>query len=299
MFNHPYFLLIIAPLIWGGNVIVGKLAIGEIAPMTLVLLRWIGALLVILPFALPQVKKDWAVIKSTWGWFLVYGGLGFALFNVLFYVATNYTSAINIALIQAAIPMVILLVNWLVYRQALAFAQVIGLLMALLGVLFIVTRGDWAVLQTLQFNVGDMMMLLAALCYSIYSITLRYKPMVSWLSFIFVSGVFALLIAIPFATYEMMHTAGEVFKLSLKSFLLLGYVAVLASVVAQIAYAKGVGLIGANRAGFAINLVPVFGALLAVIILGERFQWFHWLGLVLVMGGIGLSERFARRLTNP
>lgn len=296
MLNHPYFLLILAPLIWAGNTIAGKLAVGDIAPMTLVLLRWIVALFVLLPFALPQVKKDWAVLKPTLGWFLIYGGFGFALFNILFYVAATYTTAINIALIQAAIPMLILLINWLLFRQALVFAQIVGLLLALVGVLLIVSRGDWLALKTMHFNVGDILMLLAALCYAIYSITLRYRPMVSWLSFIFVSSCVALLVAIPFAAYEIAHAETAVFTSSLKSWLLLLYVGIFASLVAQIAYAKGVSIVGANRAGFAINLIPVFGALMAVIILGEQFYWFHVVGLILVMGGIALSERFAKRL---
>lgn len=295
MLNHPYFLLVLAPLIWAGNAIAGKLAVGDIAPMTLVLLRWIVALLVLLPFVLPHVKRDWEAIKPSLGWFLIYGGLGFALFNILFYVAANYTTAINIALIQAAIPMLILLINWLLFRQPLVFAQIIGLLLTLLGVLLIVSRGDWLVFKTMHFNLGDILMLLAAICYAIYSITLRYRPSVSWLSFIFVSSCAALLVAAPFAAYEIAHAKTAVFNPSLKSWLLLLYVAVLASLVAQISYAKGVSLVGANRAGFAINLIPVFGAFMAVLVLRERFYWFHIVGLVLVMSGIALSERFAKQ----
>lgn len=295
MINNPYILLILAPLIWGGNALVGKLAVGEIAPMTLVLLRWVGALLVLMPFALPHVVKDWQKIKPALGWFVVYGGVGFALFNLLFYVAAHDTSAVNIALIQATIPMLILLINRLFFRQYLIFPQVIGLLMTLLGVLFIVSGGQWQVLKNLQLNHGDMLMLLAALCYAVYSITLRYKPAVSWLSFIFVAGVFALLLVLPFAVFEIINAEQAVLNFNAKVALLLLYVAIFPSIVAQIAYAKGVSLIGANRAGVAINLVPVFGALMAVVFLGEAFRWFHLAGLLLVMGGIVLSERFARR----
>lgn len=295
MINNPYLLLMLAPLIWGGNALVGKLAVGEIAPMTLVLLRWIGALLVLMPFALPHVVKDWQKIKPALGWFVVYGGIGFALFNLLFYVAAHDTSAVNIALIQATIPMLILLINRLFFRQYLIFPQVIGLLMTLLGVLFIVSGGQWQVLKNLQLNHGDMLMLLAALCYAVYSITLRYKPAVSWLSFIFVAGVFALLLVLPFAVFEIINAEQAVLNFNAKVALLLLYVAIFPSIVAQIAYAKGVSLIGANRAGVAINLVPVFGALMAVVFLGEAFRWFHLAGLLLVMGGIVLSERFARR----
>lgn len=298
MTNHPYFLLILAPLIWGGNTIAGKLAVGEIAPMTLVFLRWLVALLVLLPFALPQLRRDWGAVKLHWNWFLIYGGLGFSLFNLLFYASANYTSAINMALIQAAIPMLILLINGVFFRQKLTIAQLLGLCMALSGVLLIVVRGDWAVLLAFRFNLGDVLMLLAALCYAVYSILLRHKPMVSWLSFIFISASVALLVALPFAAYEFIQISDGVFKATPKSVFLIIYVAVFASIIAQISYAKGVSLIGANRASVAINLIPVFGALMAVAFLGEHFHWFHFMGLVLVMGGIAISERFAKTVSD-
>lgn len=294
MLNHPYFLLLLAPLIWGGNAVAGKLAVGEIAPMTLVLLRWIGALLVLLPFALPQVKRDWALIKPALGWFFLYGGLGFALFNVLFYVAATQTTAINISLIQAAIPLLILLMNMLLYRQALLPLQFVGVLLALVGVGFIVSQGSWSQFQLTQLNQGDIFMLLAAVCYAVYSVALRYRPAVAWVSFIFVAACFALIVAIPFAVYEIATAKVPVFHWSPTAFLLVFYVAVLASIVSQIAYAKGVSLIGANRAGFAINLIPLFGALLAVLVLGELFRWFHWAGIVFIIGGIALSEKAAK-----
>lgn len=292
--NNPYFLLILAPLIWGGNAVASKLAVGEIAPMTLVFLRWTVALLVLLPVALPCVKKDWALIKPALGWMVLYGVVGFALFNVVFYIAANYTTAINIALIQAFIPMLILLMNRFFYRQALVPVQIIGLIMAFIGVVLIVTGGDFSLLMRMDFNIGDILMLVAALFYAIYSVGLRYRPAVSWLSFIFVAAFFAFLTAMPFAAYEMLTRQTPVLHFSIKSFFLLVYVGVFASIISQIAYAKGVALIGANRAGFSINLVPVFGVMLAVIILGEKLHWFHLLGLVLVLGGIALSERLRK-----
>lgn len=292
--NHPYVLLIIAPLIWGGHAVIGKLAAGEITPMTMTFLRWLGAFLVLLPFALTTVKKDWQVLRATLGWLMVYGGLGFTLFNLFFYMAANHTSAVNITLIQASVPMMILLINRLFFKQTLVFIQLIGLALTLLGVLFIVTQGNWRILQAFQFNQGDIFMLLAALFYAIYTILLRYNPAVHWLSFVFVASGFAALVAFPFSLYEILQTDKTVLTVSLKTGLLLIYVIVLASIVAQTAYAKAVCLIGAGRAGFSLNLVPVFGALMAVIFLNEAFYWFHWVGLILVLGGIALSEHSAK-----
>lgn len=293
MFNHPYFLLMLAPLIWGGHGVVGKIAAADIAPMTLALLRWLSTILILLPFAIPAVKKDWEVIKANLLRLALYGAVGFAAFNMLNYKSLHYTTALNTTLLQAFIPMLILLINWLFFRQALIAVQIIGLLLALLGVIIIISEGRWQTLATLSFNRGDLLMLLACLMYAIYSIGLRSKPDISWLSFIFVLAVAACLTVLPFAGYEMTQQ-NHVVKLSWKTIFLVIYVSLFASIIAQIAYAKGVGLIGANRAGFALNLVPVFGSLLAVFFLGEAFRWFHLVGLLAVLAGIYLSERLIK-----
>lgn len=295
MTNHPYFLLMLAPLIWGGNAIAGKIAVGEIAPMTLVLLRWIVALIVLLPFCLPKVKQEWIIIRAHWLKFFSLGVFGFAGFNMLNYAALHYTTALNTSLMQAAIPMMILLINSVLFRQRLARLQVLGILSALSGVVLIVSAGELSRLTQLSFNQGDLLMLLACLMYAGYSLGLKYKPEMSWASFIFVLAASALIAVLPFSIYEMVTTKGQVFNFSIKSVLLVIYISVLASIIGQLAYAKGVAMIGAGRAGFAINLVPVFGAFLAVIFLGESFQWFHFVGLILVLGGIALSERLAKR----
>ncbi len=293
--NQPYLLLVLAPLIWGGHAVVGKLAVGDIGPITLALLRWGVAFLVLLPFCLPKVRKEWPAIKPHLPLLFFFGIFGFAGFNMLNYIALHYTTALNTALIQAAIPMLILLISSVIFRQRLLGLQIVGLLLALVGVALIVTNGDIFSLLHLSVNKGDALMLVAALMYAAYSLGLRYKPNISWASFIFVLAGAAMITVLPFAIYEIMTTKSVAFSLSIKNLLLIFYVSVLASIVAQIAYAKGVGLIGAGRAGFAINLVPVFGALMAVVFLGEAFYWFHFLGLVFVLGGIALSEKAAKR----
>ncbi len=295
-YNHPYLLLVLAPLIWGGNAVVGKLAVGDIGPITFALLRWSVALLVLLPFCLPKVKQEWHIIKAHLPTLFFFGASGFAGFNMLNYLALQYTTALNSALIQAAIPMMILLINVVIFRHRLLGLQLVGLILALLGVAFIITGGDILSLLRLSVNKGDALMLLASLMYAAYSLGLRYKPNISWASFIFVLASAAVVAVLPFAIYEITTAEVVIFSLSLKTLLLIFYVSILASIVAQIAYAKGVGLIGAGRAGFAINLVPVFGALMAVIFLGETFHWFHLLGLVFVLGGIALSEKAAKKV---
>ncbi len=288
--QHPYLLLLFAALVWGGNAVVSRLAVGEIAPMTLVLLRWTAALAVLLPVALPAVKKDWAIIRTHWPLLAAYGCCGFAGFNLLYYAAGHSTTAVNIALLQASIPIMILLINGLVFKQGFHLWQMIGLLMALVGVLLIISAGNITTLLDLTLNRGDVMMLIASLMYALYSIGLRYHPDISWVSFIFVLAIAAWLTALPFAVYENL-TQAHTFNWSLKSLFLIIYISIFASILAQIAYAKGLKQVGASRGGFALNLVPIFGALLAVAILGERLQFYHLAALALVLGGIALSEK--------
>lgn len=292
--NHPYFLLMLAPLIWGGNAIVGRMAPGEIAPFTLACARWLVTITILMPFVLPSLKRDLPEIRRHWWLLMGYGTLGFAFFNMLLYASLHYTTAVNATLIQAAIPMLILLLNRLLFREQLQTLQVVGLLLTIIGVALIISQGHPLNILTLSVNIGDAMMLVAALMYALYSIGLRFKPNISWLSFITVSGIGAVFASLPFVIYEV-ATQPTVIKWSFKSLSLVLYAALFASLIAQLAYAKGVSLIGANRAGLAINLVPVFGALMAVILLNEQFHLYHFSALVLVLGGIALSEYAARQ----
>ncbi len=287
--QHPYLLLTLAPLIWGGNVVAGRLATGEIAPFTLTALRWFIALLWLLPFALPALKTDWSSIRTRWPLLLGYGAIGFAGFNLLLYLSLHYTTAVNVTLIQSAIPMFILALNRLLFKERLKSLQILGIFLAFFGVALVISGGQLNALLQLGVNKGDAMTLLAALLYAVYSLGLKYKPNISWLSFIFVGAFGAFLTSLPFVAYEA-ATQTQLIRWSGESVLLIIYVSLFASIVAQLAYAKGVSIIGASRAGIAINLVPIFGALLAVLLLKEHFYSYHLLALLLVLSGIALSE---------
>ncbi|PID66664.1 MAG: EamA family transporter [Gammaproteobacteria bacterium] len=291
LLKHPYFLLFLAPLIWAGHVVVAKVATVEVAPMTLTLLRWTVALAVIIPFARRSVKREWKIIRQHLLLLFICGASGFASFNMLYYRALEYTTALNVALIQAAIPMLILFINVIIFRHRIILPQVAGLVLAFIGVALVVSSGRLQILNNFAINKGDILMLLASLMYAVYSIALHYKPSISWMSFIVVLAASAWITALPFALYEM-ATRESVFVWSVRSLVLVLYIGILASIVAQIAYAKGISMIGAGRGGLAINLVPIFGTLMAVVFLGETFHWYHLASLLLVLGGITLSERY-------
>ncbi|KJS20529.1 MAG: membrane protein [Hoeflea sp. BRH_c9] len=277
---------------WGGNAVAGKLAVGHISPMLLTSVRWGLALVVLLGFALPQVRRDLPVIRRHLPLLIAYGVFGFAFFNILLYSALEYTTAINVAIEQAGMPMVIFLANFLLFRIKASPAQIIGFALTLAGVAITASSGSLERLIGLQLGRGDALMLLAVLFYGGYTVALRYKPTLHWQSMISVMAASAFLTSLPFTAFEA--ASGSVIWPDTQGWLVAAFTAVFPSLVAQVMFIKGNEIIGSNRAGVFINLVPIFGTLLSVMILGERLQLYHVVALGLVLGGIWLAERGKR-----
>ncbi|PIE37991.1 MAG: EamA family transporter [Gammaproteobacteria bacterium] len=288
--SNAWFLLTLAPLLWGGNAVAGKLAAGQWPPFTLTLARWVAAFLILLPFAMKPLRREWPQVKSRIPYVLLLGAVGMACFNMLMYLALNYTTAINTSIIQSSMPVFIMLANFLILSERAAVVQIVGLALAILGVMITTTAGDPVSFFTGGLNIGDGLMLLASVFYAAYGFGLRWKPEMHWLSFMLVISLSALLTSLPFAARELM-AAGEMPIIDTTGWLVLGYIVLFPTMVSQIAFARGVELVGSNRAGLFINFVPIFGSLLAILIVGEAFRWYHGLGLVLVLGGIMMSER--------
>lgn len=291
MFGNAYVLLLLATLGWGGNAVAGKLASVGWEPFTLTCIRWFLAVLVLLPFAWRHIAQDKAVIAKNWWFFALAGGIGMALFNLLMYLALNYTTAINVSIEQASMPVFIILANFLLLSQRVTGLQIVGVVISILGVLVTSSNGDVAAVLNNGVNKGDAIMLAACFFYATYTFTLRWRPKVHWLTFMWLIAVSAFIMTVPFALYEL-NQAGFSFP-DKSAWLILIYIVIVASIVSQLCFARAVELIGANRAGLFINLVPVFGSVLAVIIIGEKFQIYHAIGMMLVIGGIMLAERFA------
>ncbi|MER8378530.1 MULTISPECIES: DMT family transporter [unclassified Mesorhizobium] len=293
MHRAAYLFLLFTTLLWGGNSVAGKLAVGHISPMTLVFLRWLLAVLILLPIGWATLRQDWPVVRRHW---LLLGGLGacgFAFFNTIFYTALNYTTAINVSIEQAAIPIVIIIANFVLFRLRVNGVQVIGVVLTIAGVAVTASHGDPRQLLRLDLNFGDAIMLVAVLCYSFYSVGLRLKPVIRWQSLMLALSVAALITSLPFFLWEI--AAGKVIVPDARGWAVAFYTAIGASVISQIFYIRGNELIGANRAGLFINLVPIFGTLLSVLIVGETFQLYQALALALVLGGIGLAEYSGRK----
>ncbi|MBZ6077275.1 DMT family transporter [Microvirga puerhi] len=290
-FGQAYLLLVVTTLFWGGNAIAGRLAVGEISPMVLTCLRWVLVVCVMLPLLGRKVVAEWPLLRKSWLFIVLMGAFGFTAFNALFYAAAHYTSAVNLTIFQGAIPVLVLIGMVLFFRAPVLPLQILGMIVTVAGVILVSVKADLEILRTLALNIGDVWMLIACVFYAGYTLGLRHRPPVSGLVFFTALAIVAFLSSLPLLALEIAH--GTVQWPTMKGGLVLIYVAFLPSLLAQVFFIRGVELIGPARAGLFVNLVPVFGALLAVLLLGEPFAFYHALGLVLVLGGIWLAERRA------
>jgi len=289
LLTHHYLLLTITALVWGGNAVAGKLAVGHISPFLLTLLRWAVACAVLLPFAIPHLKQDWSTIRKNLPFLMALGAIGFGIFNNLMYLALNYTTAINVAIEQGSMPLIVFALNYILFRTRVTSFQVLGFVITLTGVALTVTRGNLLALGSLELNIGDVIMLAAIIVYGIYSVLLKKKPDIHLISLLFVLGFSAFLGTIPFALYEV--STATIQWPDLQGWGVVFYAALFPSLVSQLFWVMGLEKIGSNRGGIFINLVPIFGSLLAILILGEAFQLYHGIGLLLVLGGIALAQK--------
>jgi len=290
-FSNAYLVLVIAPVLWGGNAVAGRFAVGEWEPFTITSVRWFCATVLLLPFAWKPLQDDWPLIKKHWLTLFLLGSVGMSGFSSLMYWALNYTTAINVSIEQASMPVLIMLANFFILSQRVRLLQIVGLIMTLFGVLVSTTAGEPLQFFSQGLNRGDAIMLFACVFYAGYTFGLRWRPDIHWLSFLTVITFSAFVLTIPFVSWELSQKPFVV--PGLKGWLVLLYVIIFPTVVSQLCYARGVQLLGGNRAGLFLNLVPIFGSVLAVIILGEFFRWYHFLGLTLVLAGIALAERAA------
>jgi drug/metabolite transporter (DMT)-like permease len=287
--RRAYLYLVVAALAWGGNAVAGKLAVGHISPMMLTFWRWFFAVAIIFALSVPQLVKDWPVARKHLPVLILYGVIGFTTFNATLYTALKYTTAINVTIEQAAIPMLIFLINFLLFRMKVSWAQIGGFSLTLTGVALTASHGDLSTLLDLALNFGDALMIIALVAYAVYTVSLRWKPRIHWRSLMALPALFAMVSALPLALWEISN--GTAVWPDGQGWMIAIYTGVFASLLAQTLYVFGVEGIGANRAGLFINLVPVFGTLLSVVVLGEDVQLFHVFALVLALGGIAIAEK--------
>ena len=285
----PILLLVITTLVWGAHSVVGRLAVGQIGPMSLTCLRWAVALIPILITARDSLRQDWPALRARWVYLAIMGAAGYTAFNALFYAAAHHTSALNLSIIQGAIPALVLIGARVFLGVRFGALQALGALLTMFGVAVIAAQGDPARLAALAFNSGDVMMVVAAVLYAGYTIGLRQRPNVSGVSMLAAMALAAFVTSVPLMIWEIL-SGGFVWR-TWGGLMTLAFVALGPAFVAQLTFMRGVELIGPGRAGVFVNLVPVFGAIMAVVILGEPFALYHVLALLLVVGGIAIAQR--------
>ena len=290
--RRPALLLIFTTLVWGSNVVAARLAVGHVSPMMLTTARWSVACIALWLVARRQVVAAWPLLRPRWRYLTAMGVAGFTGFNALYYTAAHHTSAVNLTIIQGVVPVLVLLGGALVFRLRVGWLQALGVALTLAGVAMVAARGQWLVLAAMDFNAGDLAVLLASLLYAGYTLGLRAKPPVPPLVFFAAVAGVAALASLPLLAWEV--AAGHFFWPTWQGWLIILYVGLLPSFVSQITFIRAVELIGPARAGVFYNLTPVFGPALAVLLLGEPLHAYHVAALAMVLGGIWVAERLGK-----
>lgn len=290
--GNAYLLMVLTTLIWGGNAVASRFAVGNISPMALTSFRWIGVCL-IMPFLLRrQIAAHLPQIRAHWLYIALLGITGFTAFNTLMYVAAYSTTAINIGILQGSIPIFVLLGAFVAYRIPIGAMQALGVTVTLLGVAVTASRGDVHVLANLRFVPGDLLMILACVFYAGYTVAVRSRPPMPQLIFFTVAAAFACLISLPLLAVEI--AMGRFHMPTSAGWAILAFTVIGPSILSQLSFMRAIELIGPGRAGVFVNLVPVFAPILAVLLLGEPFGLYHAVALALVLGGIFIAERLGR-----
>ena len=282
-------MLAMATLMWAGHTVVLRMSVGEISPVLLMELRWLGSFLILLVLFHKTLPSYLPVVLKRWRWVFGMGGIGLAGFTLFLVYAAQHTTAVNLGIMQGVIPAFVMLLGWLIYRTSIGWFQFFGLCSSLFGVLVLVSAGSYASIIALEFNSGDLLMIAACLCYAGYTVAIAQRleiPPAMLLCFF----AFCAFVSCSFFTV-IEYANGDLILPGLKGFLLIIYCAVCPSILSQTCFIRGVELTGANRAGLYVNLVPVFAAFLGILILSEAMHMYHLIALIMVLGGIFLADR--------
>ncbi len=286
--TNPHFLLTLTSIFWAFNTVAGRAAVGEVSPLLIVSVRWFFVSIILSILCRNQLIETWRILNKKIKWLIFMGLFGFTGFNSAYYVAAHDTIAINLGLVQGTMPAFIIIIAWIWLKDKINFTQFLGVLITFIAVLIVVCSGNFNALIELELNSGDIVMIFACTLYAIYAVGLRKKPKISALPLLTFFAYIAFLGSLPGFIYETY--SNQLILPGQKGFIILGVIIIFPSFLAQIFFMKGVEKIGPSRSGLYTNLVPVFSSLLAVFFLGEEFQFFHLLSLIMIFTGIYLFE---------
>jgi len=286
-----YLLLILTTLFWSGNFIVGKSAsIYEIPPFSLNFYRWLFAGLILLPFTIKEIFKKKNYIFNNIGFFIILGISSITIFNSAVYYSLYYMQVISGVLMISTIPVWIMFISSILGIEKTNKFQIIGVILSLIGVLFIITKSNLNLIKNLDFNKGDLIMASGMFAWALYSALLKKKSYeISQITLLEVVIIIGLLFLVPIYILEM--NLGNPLVLNKPFVLTLSYVVLFPGLASFFFWIKGISIIGANRAGVFLHLMPIFGSLMAIILFNEKFMFYHLLGAIFIVAGITLSNK--------
>ena len=290
--ENAHILLFSTTLMWAGHAIVLKLSVNEISPFLLITLRWYGSTLFLFFLIRKDLKKDFNFLIKNFFWLFMMGGVFLSGFTICLIIGAYNTSAVNMGINQSFIPAIVVLFGWIILKKKINTIQFLGLILSIFGVMFLSIKGSFLNINAMNFNFGDLIMLIGCCFYAFYILGLSQKKSLSILVLFFFFSIFASITMTFFLIFEI--NSGNLILPNFKSLLILIYIIVFPTVLAQIFFIKGVNLLGANLAGLYVNLVPILTALLAIIILSENVYSFHFISLFLVLLGIYLVQKFEK-----
>jgi len=293
LFDNAYLLLALAVLFWAINFVLARALRAHVPPVALAFWRWFIASIILSSFATKKLLNDRKIIRDNFLIILILSALGVGAFNTLIYSGMQYSVALNAILLQSVMPVLVVIMSFIFFRQKLSFHQIVAVLISLSGAVFIIIRGNFNNLFSMSINYGDRFFLLAVFCYALYTILLRKRPKMHPLSFLLATFISGTVLILPLYLYEHFMVKQIVFDLP--TVLTILYVAIFPSIVSYLFFNRGVDLVGANKAALFSHLMPVYGSLLSVLLLGESFRLYHAIGIALILFGILLiSGRFNR-----
>nr|AEP14464.1 DMT family permease [Novosphingobium sp. TVG9-VII] len=287
--HTPTLLLCLASFFWALNPIVGRAIRDDLTPVTIGFWRWLIAAACVLPFAWPHLRDDLPAIRRSWPFLGLLGFFGVGVFSLLVYSSLQLTTATNNLLLQSTMPIMTLVMPAVIFRERVALLHFACAGLSILGVAWFMTKGQLANLRLEALNTGDLLALAAVFLYAAYATSLRKAPQLHHLSLLvvlFAAGIVSL--AIPYALHLLLEGPSA---LSLTSASALVFIGIFPSLVSYALFNRAVALIGSMRAGIYMNLPAVFGVLMAVPLLGERFEQYHVLGSLIIIASILLSRK--------
>jgi drug/metabolite transporter (DMT)-like permease len=291
LFGNAYLLLALASLCWSGNHIMGRAIAGHVPPLAISTLRWLLAAAILYPFVRPHLARDWPLIRRRPGVIVFLSLTGGALFGTLQFVGLQYTTALNVSVMNSLAPVFIVAACAVMFGDRLSLRQSAGILVSLAGVLVIITKLDPAVLSSLAFNIGDIIILVNMGIWAVYSASLRLRPPIHPMSFMFLFALVSGIAMLPLFGWEI--TTGYVLQPTLLTAAAIGFVTIFSTIVAFLCWTRGVELIGANRSGIFLHLVPIYSAILTGALLGEPLRSYHVVGFALILVGVWFAARKA------